>query len=68
MAEQLILGLRTSDGVPREWLAARLEGDRRLAERVASWRAAGWLIDERDRVRLTEAGFLVSDALFVDLL
>jgi len=68
LAERLILGLRTSDGVPREWLAARLEGDRRLAERVASWRAAGWLIDERDRVRLTEAGFLVSDALFVDLL
>ena len=68
LAERLILGLRTSDGIPATWLGERVAGDARLAERVAAWRTSGWLIDDGDRVRLTESGFLVSDGLFVDLL
>lgn len=67
-AERLILGLRTSDGVPADALAARAAGAPALARRIADWRAAGWLADEGGQARLTEAGFLVSDALFVDLL
>ena len=68
LAETLILGLRTIDGVEASLLAARAAGDASLAGRLADWRDHGWLAAHGDRVRLTEAGFLVSDALFVDLL
>jgi oxygen-independent coproporphyrinogen-3 oxidase len=68
LAERLILGLRTSDGIPRGWFDERCEGDDALAARVRDWEAAGMLTADTTRVRLTEAGFLVSDALFVELL
>jgi coproporphyrinogen III oxidase-like Fe-S oxidoreductase len=67
-AERLILGLRTSDGVPWAWLAERAAGDAGLTRRVEDWREAGHLRVEGDRARLTESGFLLSDALFVHLL
>ena len=67
-ADRLILGLRTSDGVPAGALAEGAAGTPGLGRRLADWRAAGWLVDDGGRARLTEAGFLVSDALFVDLL
>ena len=66
--ERLILGLRTSDGVPTAWLEERLEGDRRLRARRQAWEERGLLATVGDRVRLTERGFLFSDAVFVDLL
>jgi oxygen-independent coproporphyrinogen-3 oxidase len=68
LAETLILGLRTADGVDAAALAARTAGDRALAGRLEGWRQHGWLVDDGRRARLTESGFLVSDALFVDLL
>ncbi|PYN15850.1 MAG: hypothetical protein DME05_10430 [Candidatus Rokuibacteriota bacterium] len=68
LGERLILGLRTADGVPASWLETRLDGDERLRRRVDTWRAHALLAGGDDRVRLTEAGFLLSDALFVDLL
>jgi oxygen-independent coproporphyrinogen-3 oxidase len=68
LAERLLLGLRTRDGVAAAVLEARLDGDARLRRRVADWEAAGWLERDRRRVRLTEAGFLRADALLVDLL
>jgi oxygen-independent coproporphyrinogen-3 oxidase len=67
-AERLILGLRTADGVPAARLAERAADDGALARRLADWRAEGLLIDHEGRVRLSEAGFLLSDALFVELL
>ncbi len=67
-AERVILGLRTSDGVPAAWPEERTAGDARLAARVAAWRGAGLLQATAERARLTERGFLLSDALFVDLL
>lgn len=67
-AERLILGLRTADGVPAAALAERAAGDHGLGQTLAEWRAAGRLVDDAGRTRLSEAGFLVSDALFVDLL
>jgi oxygen-independent coproporphyrinogen-3 oxidase len=67
-AERLFLGLRTADGVPAAWLAARIEAAPALGPRVAAWREAALLAEQDGRVRLTEAGFLVSDALFVDIL
>ncbi len=68
LAERLILGLRTADGVPAALLETRLEGDGRLRDLCDRWRARALLADADDRVRLTEAGFLLSDALFVELL
>lgn len=68
LAERLILGLRTSDGVPRAGLDERLAGDARLAGLVEDWERAGWLRQGGFQVSLTESGFLVSDALFVELL
>jgi oxygen-independent coproporphyrinogen-3 oxidase len=68
LGERLILGLRLADGIPRAWLDDRLAGDAALARRVGAWREAGVLADRGERVALTEAGFLVSDALFVELL
>jgi oxygen-independent coproporphyrinogen-3 oxidase len=66
--ERLMLGLRTLDGVPGDWLEGRVAGDRRLQARIAAWREHGLLTGDTGRVRLTERGFLLSDALFVELL
>jgi oxygen-independent coproporphyrinogen-3 oxidase len=68
LAETLILGLRTADGVETSLLAARTAGDAPLRRRLAAWRDQNLLIDTGSRTRLTESGFLVSDALFVELL
>jgi oxygen-independent coproporphyrinogen-3 oxidase len=68
LAERLFLGLRTSDGVPRDVLETRVAGAPALRRHVDAWIAEGLLILDGDRVRLTERGFLVSDALFVELL
>ena len=67
-AERLILGLRTADGVPTATLGERAAGDPELARTLDDWRKTGRLVDADGRTRLTEAGYLVSDALFVDLL
>jgi oxygen-independent coproporphyrinogen-3 oxidase len=67
-AERLILGLRTADGVPAAWLEARAGGDARLGALLEAWRDRGLLTLDADRACLTEAGFLLSDALFVELL
>jgi oxygen-independent coproporphyrinogen-3 oxidase len=69
LAERLILGLRTSDGVPVERLAERCALERgRLPDVLDAWRERGLLAERDGRVRLTEAGFLLSDALFTELL
>jgi oxygen-independent coproporphyrinogen-3 oxidase len=69
LAERLILGLRTSDGVPAERLAERCELERgRLPEILEAWRSRDLLAEHDGRARLTEAGFLLSDALFTELL
>lgn len=68
--ERLILGLRLVDGIPSEALDERTANDPALARRLDEWRARGLLeaTPTGGRVRLTEAGFLLSDALFVELL
>jgi oxygen-independent coproporphyrinogen-3 oxidase len=69
LAERLILGLRTSDGVAAERLAERCALERgRLPGVLTAWRERGLLAEGDGRVRLTEAGFLLSDALFTELL
>jgi putative oxygen-independent coproporphyrinogen III oxidase len=69
LAERLILGLRLRDGVPAAWIDERVARDAgRLSEVLAEWRGRGLLIASGDRLALSEAGFLLSDALFVELL
>jgi oxygen-independent coproporphyrinogen-3 oxidase len=69
LAERLILGLRLGDGVPAEWLEERVAaGPARLRAVLDAWRERALLVDRDGRVRLTEAGFLLSDALFIELL
>ena len=69
LAERLILGLRLGDGVPAAWLEERAAlGPARLPATLEAWRERGLLGESDGRVRLTEAGFLLSDALFVELL
>jgi oxygen-independent coproporphyrinogen-3 oxidase len=69
LAERLILGLRLGDGVPSAWLEERVAlAPARLPATLEAWRERGLLAESNDRVRLTEAGFLLSDALFIELL
>jgi oxygen-independent coproporphyrinogen-3 oxidase len=68
LAESLILGLRTADGVDTSRLDARAAADPALTRRLAAWRDQGLLVDAGSKSRLTESGFLLSDALFVELL
>ena len=69
LAERLILGLRLGDGVPAAWLDERAAlGPPRLQSALAAWRERGLVVEREGRVCLTEAGFLLSDALFIELL
>jgi oxygen-independent coproporphyrinogen-3 oxidase len=67
LAERLVLGLRTADGVPAAWLDDRIGTDPHLAQRRQAWRAAGLLEETPERVRLTERGFLLSDTVFAEV-
>ncbi len=69
MAERLMLGLRMREGVPARWMEERVAVDgARLHGVLAAWTERGLLVTEGGRVRLTEPGFLLSDALFMELL
>jgi len=69
LAERLILGLRLCDGVPGEWIEDRVAAEPgRLRAVLDAWRERGLLVEGAGRLRLTEAGFLLSDALFIELL
>ena len=60
-AERRILGLRMSDGLP-------LTCFEDVGPQIQTWKSLGLLEVTAGRCRLTEAGFLVSDCLFVELL
>jgi len=69
LAERLILGLRLRDGVPMEWIGERVAAEPgRLPAVLEAWRERGLLVEGEGRLSLTEAGFLLSDALFMELL
>jgi len=54
--------------VPATDLVLRTADDATLARRVETWRERGLLRVDDGRARLSEEGFLLSDALFVELL
>ena len=60
----------TSAGrVPTDWLDERIRLEPgRLPALLTAWRERGLLVEDRGRARLTEEGFFLSDALFVELL
>ncbi|HET8577252.1 MAG TPA: radical SAM family heme chaperone HemW [Methylomirabilota bacterium] len=69
LAERLMLGLRMREGVPAAWLAERVALDPgRLPALLGEWKKRDLLKEGAGRVCLTEAGFLLSDALFIELL
>jgi putative oxygen-independent coproporphyrinogen III oxidase len=69
LAERLILGLRTRDGIPLPWLEERIVLEPgHLRDLLVAWKDRGLLVEAAGRASLTEAGFLLSDALFVELL
>jgi oxygen-independent coproporphyrinogen-3 oxidase len=69
VAERLILGLRVADGIPAPWVDERISIERgRLPTVLRNWKERGLLVEEAGRLHLSEAGFLVSDALFIELL
>jgi oxygen-independent coproporphyrinogen-3 oxidase len=61
--EEIVLGLRLAEGVPSGFVAAWIaeNGDPRLAEDWEAWKEAGLLVEEKDRARFTERGFLLSN-------
>ena len=69
LAERIILGLRTKDGIPASWIEDRIAIEcGRLPAVLEDWEEQGLFVRLNGRAMLTEAGFLLSDALFVELL
>jgi oxygen-independent coproporphyrinogen-3 oxidase len=64
--ERIVLGLRLSEGVPREfiegWIAAA-SGDALLSDDYDAWLAEGLLVSAEGRVRFTERGFLICNEI-----
>lgn len=67
--ELLVLGLRRLEGVDRAAFltATGFDLDQLCGDRLATFVEQGLLIDDRQRVRLTRDGLLVSDALWPEL-
>ncbi len=69
MSSALAPTQRARRGVPVAWIEERVAADpHRLPGVLAAWRERGLLEESAGRLALTEAGFLLSDALFIDLL
>jgi len=67
-AERLVLGLRLTEGVPRESFERHLaDGASPGRPGLARYVAAGLMAVRDGRVALTDRGVLVSDAIFADL-
>jgi oxygen-independent coproporphyrinogen-3 oxidase len=68
--ERLVVGLRRRDGVNRAAFRAVSghEVDVLAGDAVIRWVGQGLATDDGDRIRLTRAGLLVSDALWADVL
>ncbi len=68
--EKFVFGMRQMEGV--NWTAMRLEAEPSVATAIDAaiekHIAGGWMIRDRERIRLTRAGLFVSDALWGDYL
>ena len=63
--EEIVLGLRLSEGVPAEVLRARVQAaeDATLTADYASWLAEDLIEERSGRVGFTERGFLLSNEI-----
>lgn len=59
--EQILLGMRLTEGVPAAWLAAH-------QARVEQFCQAGYLRRQGDRIAFTPKGFLVSNSILAELI
>ena len=68
--ERVVVGLRRRDGVDRAAFLAVSghEVDVLAGEAINRWVGRGLATDDGDRIRLTRAGLLVSDALWAEVL
>jgi coproporphyrinogen III oxidase-like Fe-S oxidoreductase len=68
--ERIVVGLRRRDGIDRGAFrnASGFDLDSLAGPVIDRWVASGLATDDGDRVRLTLAGLLVSDALWADVL
>ena len=68
--ERLVFGLRLREGVTRKWFRSStgFELDEIAGEAIATHVAAGRMLDDGHRVRLSDQGLLISDAILVDLM
>ena len=68
--ERFVFGMRQMEGV--NWTAMRLEAEPSVAiaidAAIEKHIAGGWLMRDREWIRLTRAGLFVSDALWGDYL
>jgi len=65
-SDRIILGLRLQEGVPLSWIRERFGPSRDAL--LEAWKAQGHIVQEREIIRLTESGRLVSDSIFVEFL
>jgi oxygen-independent coproporphyrinogen-3 oxidase len=68
LGERVVLGLRLTAGVPREWLVPLLLEARPPGRTLDDYVSAGLLAVAGDQVHLTPRGVLVSDAVFAELI
>lgn len=73
LAEWIMTGVRLSEGLDRAALRARAEAIEpaavdRLDRALAGHDSHGWISDDADRLRLTDAGFLFADRVAADLM
>lgn len=69
LAETLMVGLRTAEGVPFERLESRVPDARvRLAPALKELREKGWVAMDEHRVRLTREGLMFHDSVTMRLL
>ncbi len=68
--ERLMLGLRLREGIRWETVDGEFgpEGSSRLRERASAFAKAGLLDDDGTRLRISDSGLFVSNALMVELL
>jgi len=68
--ERVVVGLRRRDGIARTAFraASGFDLDALVGAPLARWVRSGLVEDDGERVRLTRAGLLVSDALWADVL
>ena len=68
LGEMMMLGLRTRDGLSRRWLAEALAGDDPRWRAIDQMVSQGLLERDRERVRLSQSGLFVADAVVAELL